>query len=739
MFRSHSSRGKLPSSQHLNSALTTHTHSCIHIQSRKTHLLSRNKSHARHHRQQGSTTAQDSNDTTNRGRNRRLPGQSPDLLPGQLIGGSKYEVIDVLGRGANGVTYRCLDRRPFNTTSSSDSAPPPHQHEVAVKALSLRGLRNWKQLELFEREAQILKNLDHPCIPKYLEYFEEEEEDDGEVESGNSNDQSFFLVQDLVVGKNLEDAVLKDGWRCDEETAFLIASQLLETLTYLKSRRPPVIHRDIKPENIVLSPAFFNTRSSSSSTSDSDGETQNYNNKKVFLVDFGGVQAAKTAADDKFGSTIVGTYGYQAPEAFRGAAQPASDVYGLGGTLLFLLTGQPPSAFPMDRLAIDFRSAYMSDKMRELVDGLLEPVAEDRLSAEEALGVVRGDNDYKRGGTSNNNNSSSSSSSRQVEGRRKRSTGEIRGSRFSPPPPPQQQQQQQQPSLTTIGGGRNKLAPRRQPVGSNIIVQKKGRRLTIDIPPAGIGGTDIATGAFAIAWNAFVAIWTVGAFTGGGILFALFSVPFWFAGFQIAKQAVGRSFIRERLEIGPNRWRLNQEIAVIKADSTADWDRGSGKVAEGLTGDLVSAESQVYAVVNDVPQCHVVLKEGLNEYVFGEGLKELEQDWLVGVIESHLNEVLDSSNDDDDGIDDNDDNDRDIEEWEAKEAEGWEKKLAEQSQGWQKYGDAVAQEAQAEVRRATAKAAAEIDAAARRAKRAAASTSGLNPNGTVDISIDDEE
>ena len=74
---------------------------------------------------------------------------------------------------------------------------------------------------------------------------------------------------------------------------------------------------------------------------------------RVFLVDFGGVQAA-AAAGDSLGSTIVGTYGYMAPEQFRGAASPASDLYGLGGTLLYLLSGRPPSAFPVDRMRTDF-------------------------------------------------------------------------------------------------------------------------------------------------------------------------------------------------------------------------------------------------------------------------------------------------------------------------------------------------------------------------------------------------
>jgi len=60
---------------------------------------------------------------------------------------------------------------------------------------------------------------------------------------------------------------------------------------------------------------------------------------RVFLVDFGGVQAAAAGKSFGMGSTIIGTYGFMAPEQFRGAAMPASDLYSLGGTLLYLLTG----------------------------------------------------------------------------------------------------------------------------------------------------------------------------------------------------------------------------------------------------------------------------------------------------------------------------------------------------------------------------------------------------------------
>ncbi|CAL5229641.1 g13005 [Coccomyxa viridis] len=195
-----------------------------------------------------------------------------DYLPGDMLGG-RYTVVSVLGRGSTGVTYR---------------AEGPDGTSVAVKALSLRRMTNWKQLELFEREAKTLKSLDHPGIPKYIDYLSED----------TKRDRGFFLVQE----------------------ATRIAQEMLRILGYLSRCRPAVTHRDVKAENIVLEGGQAGGR--------------------VYLVDFGGVQAAAAAGDgNQSGSTIIGTYGYMAPEQFCRQATPASDLYGLGGTLLFILSG----------------------------------------------------------------------------------------------------------------------------------------------------------------------------------------------------------------------------------------------------------------------------------------------------------------------------------------------------------------------------------------------------------------
>ncbi|MEG4065732.1 protein kinase, partial [Microcoleus sp. Pol11C2] len=113
-----------------------------------------------------------------------------------------------------------------------------------------------------------------------------------------------------------------------------LAAALLDILAYLHQRQPPVIHRDIKPSNILLKNRSGN----------SVGE--------VYLVDFGAVQTLATQQGKTV--TVVGTYGYMPPEQFGGRAVPASDLYGLGATLIALITKQHPADLPQKDLQIEF-------------------------------------------------------------------------------------------------------------------------------------------------------------------------------------------------------------------------------------------------------------------------------------------------------------------------------------------------------------------------------------------------
>lgn len=254
----------------------------------------------------------------------------------------RYLIKDKLGQGGSGITYAAIDKET--------------NEPVAIKALSLTGLNDWKKIELFEREAKILQHLKHPAIPNYLDYFKIETEED----------VYFYIVQQLAPGQSLADLTKKD-WQPDEATVKNIAEQVLEILVHLQQLTPPVIHRDIKPQNIIYQP----------------------DTGKLFLVDFGAVQDAYHHT--KVGSTVVGTYGYMAPEQYRGNAVLATDLYSLGCTLLFLLTGKSPADLPHKRLKIDFRkSVRLKRNFADWIDRLIEPNIDSRFpNAEAALSVLQ--------------------------------------------------------------------------------------------------------------------------------------------------------------------------------------------------------------------------------------------------------------------------------------------------------------------------------------------------------------
>jgi eukaryotic-like serine/threonine-protein kinase len=252
----------------------------------------------------------------------------------------RYQIVNVLGEGGSGKTYRAIDLQS--------------NAEVAIKILLLHGSPDWKTIELFEREAKILKQLNHPGIPQYLDFFRD----------NVAGEDAFCLVQAIAPGRTLTNWIETSSIFSERE-AKRIARQVLEILTYLQSFSPPIIHRDIKPQNILCTDSGV-----------------------VYLVDFGAVRDTYHLTITG-GSTIVGTYGYMAPEQFRGQAVLATDLYGLATTVLYLLTGQDPADLPVKQMKIDFKSLQipgkppwidLSNLFTDWLDTMLQPMPEDRFS-----------------------------------------------------------------------------------------------------------------------------------------------------------------------------------------------------------------------------------------------------------------------------------------------------------------------------------------------------------------------
>jgi serine/threonine protein kinase len=259
---------------------------------------------------------------------------------GPLIGG-RYRLGSQLGHGSQGEIFLAIDTQPNgpravagsdgpmrdgfpqDTPATRPTRPsvggrvygkasvPEPDGVVVVKRLRPRG--TWKSFELFEREAKVLAQLRHPGVPRHLATLEDPP-------------GTFNLVMERAPGENLRDFVKRR--RLSEVELRDVLIRCLEILDYLHSRTPPIVHRDIKPSNIVRAP----------------------NDGRCSLVDFGGVL---DAAREKGGSTIVGTFGYMAPEQLHGQAVPATDLYALGATIVALAGGIEPEDVPRKGLRMD--------------------------------------------------------------------------------------------------------------------------------------------------------------------------------------------------------------------------------------------------------------------------------------------------------------------------------------------------------------------------------------------------
>jgi serine/threonine protein kinase, bacterial len=217
----------------------------------------------------------------------------PITVIGQI---GKYQILKTLGVGGMGTTYLAWDAAKL----------------LVLKEMNADMVEIPKARELFEREAKILQNLHHPGIPQYYDFFVAAV---GGASSRNENRK--YLAMELIHGQDLDLYILEHG-TVSLAQAIDWMIQLCEILGYIHQQQPPLIHRDVKPANILVRAI----------------------DRRIFLLDFGAVKEIGT-----LGGTKIGAPDYMAPEQNNGKPVTQSDLYAIGPTLIFLLTGRNPSEF----------------------------------------------------------------------------------------------------------------------------------------------------------------------------------------------------------------------------------------------------------------------------------------------------------------------------------------------------------------------------------------------------------
>jgi serine/threonine protein kinase len=268
---------------------------------------------------------------------------TPELKPGTLIN-NRYLINKTLGQGGFGRTYLASDTQRFNEHCVLKELVPS-----TTKAELIR-----KSIELFEREAKVLYQINHPNIPKFLAWI--------------TNEQQLFIVQEYIDGKSYSQILYerltqtrKPYSEAEVQTWLL---KILPILEYIHGQN--IIHRDISLDNIMLPK----------------------NQSQPVLIDFGTVKQKMTqvlstnSPDSQFSlyGSAVGKIGYSPPEQLRlGRCYPNSDIYALGVCALVLLSGRMPHSLIDDSFEWNWRSyAKVSNNFANILDKMIAEVPTER-------------------------------------------------------------------------------------------------------------------------------------------------------------------------------------------------------------------------------------------------------------------------------------------------------------------------------------------------------------------------
>ena len=253
------------------------------------------------------------------------------LREGTVLDG-KYEVLKKIGEGGMSIVYLARNNR-LNM-------------QLAVKEIKNDGSKSTEVLlKGLEREANILKDVDHPVIPRIIDIVKYKD--------------TICVVMDFIEGENLADRLKVEG-AFPQEKVIEWGLELASALEYLHSMNPPIIYRDMKPSNVMLKP---------------EGG--------VKLIDFG---TAKTyEIENNADTTALGTRGYAAPEQFGDAqgrgiykTDARTDIYNLGATLYHMVTGRNPQEPPYEMVPIRTVNPALSTGLEKIILKCTKPNPEDR-------------------------------------------------------------------------------------------------------------------------------------------------------------------------------------------------------------------------------------------------------------------------------------------------------------------------------------------------------------------------
>jgi serine/threonine-protein kinase len=264
-----------------------------------------------------------------------------EINPGTTID-KRYEIQKIIGQGGFGRTYLAHDRQRFGDRCVLKEFFSLESAEVTVQ----------KSRELFEQEARVLYQINHPQIPKFLAWF--------------TDNERLFIVQEYVDGKTysqlLQERLARGNRAFSEAEVILWLKDMLPVLDYLHEMK--IIHRDIALDNIMYCEK----------------------ESKPVLIDFGLVKE-KVSKIWSVG-TILGKIGYSPPEQLRmGHSYPSSDLYALGVCAIVLLSGKMPKDL-MDRsLEWQWHSfVNVDDSLEKILDKMLAEKPTQRYqSAKEIL------------------------------------------------------------------------------------------------------------------------------------------------------------------------------------------------------------------------------------------------------------------------------------------------------------------------------------------------------------------